>query len=158
MRRTLLIAAITVLLLGAACKKVTTNTNSTPVNGSANSNDSGVLTTNTNSTSNANVDTTNATVLRAAIVTITASGLDPKSFSVPVGTTVTFQNQDSVSHEIASDPHPSHSDLPAFDSGTGIAPGESYSFTFTRVGSWGYHDHADPYNATFTGSVTVTST
>src|SRR5262245_58541552 len=44
-------------------------------------------------------------------VTITAAGaVSPKNIDVPVGGRVTFVNQDDVNHEIASNPHPVHTD------------------------------------------------
>lgn len=155
MRKYFIPILVAFLLTGAACSKkpgVSTNTGPTP-----NTNAAGVLTTTSNRSSNANVDTTNATVVRAAIVTITSQGVDPTNFSVPVGTTVSFQNQDSVGHWIASNPHPSHSGLPGFDALATTEPGGAYSYTFTKAGTWGYHDHGDPSNAKFTGSVTVTN-
>jgi len=85
-------------------------------------------------------------------IDITASGFSPDSVSVASGTVVTFKNMDSKTHQPASDPHPTHTDLPGFDSTPGIKPGGSYSFTFVKVGTWGFHDHLFP---TFTGSVTV---
>lgn len=45
---------------------------------------------------------------------------------------------------VASDPHPQHSDLPEFDSLKAIPQGESYLYTFTQKGTWGYHDHLNP--------------
>lgn len=86
-------------------------------------------------------------------VTISSSGITPRTFTIDVGTVVTFQNQDSVSHQISSNPHPSHSDLPGFD--LVIGAGVSRSFTFSRAGNWGYHDHLSPFDSKFQGTVTV---
>ena len=44
---------------------------------------------------------------------------------------------------IASSPHPAHTDYPEFDAKRGIAPGETYEFTFTKTGSWKYHNHVN---------------
>jgi hypothetical protein len=44
----------------------------------------------------------------------------------------------------ASDSHPTHNRLNGFDPGEGIAPGESWSFTFTQAGVWDLHNHLAP--------------
>jgi plastocyanin len=49
---------------------------------------------------------------------------------VPVGTTVTWVNNDSV-------PHTATSDTGVWDSGT-LAPGQSFSFTFNTPGTFSY--------------------
>jgi plastocyanin len=53
---------------------------------------------------------------------------------------------------VASDPHPIHTDYSAFDAKQGIAPGDTYSFTFTKTGNWGFHNHLNP---SATGTITV---
>jgi len=75
------------------------------------------------------------------IVRVTDSGYEPGSISVRVGTTVTFVNESSRPVQTASDVHPIHQLLPGFDALRGFAPGESYSFTFQKVGTWRYHNH-----------------
>ncbi|MDQ3065134.1 MAG: hypothetical protein M3Q36_02585 [bacterium] len=54
--------------------------------------------------------------------------------------------------EPASDEHPSHKIYSEFDSNGDVAPGGSYSFTFNKIGEWGYHDHD---RAGCTGVITV---
>lgn len=86
------------------------------------------------------------------IVTYTDSGFSPRTLAVPKGGTVIFKNSASDDMRVASNPHPIHNDYPvaggcissAFDSCKGIAPGQSWSFTFDIRGSWGYHNHLDP--------------
>jgi plastocyanin len=60
---------------------------------------------------------------------------------VKAGTTVTFINNGQALHRPASDPHPIHTGLPGLDAGKGLATGETYVFTFTKVGTFGMHDH-----------------
>jgi plastocyanin len=88
------------------------------------------------------------------IITITSAGFSPNNVTVKAGTKVIFQNNDTKGHWPASNPHPTHTDLPGFDALKAVASGSSYSYTFTKVGTWGYHDHL------FTnlgGKVTVTN-
>ncbi|MBI3385226.1 hypothetical protein HY030_03495 [Candidatus Gottesmanbacteria bacterium] len=87
------------------------------------------------------------------IVKMTASGFVPSKVTVKLGTSVKFVNVDTVDHWPASAIHPTHQLLPGFDALMGIKPGESYSFTFEKVGIWKYHDHLNP---SMMGSVEVT--
>jgi len=62
----------------------------------------------------------------------------PATLVVSNGTQVTWVNDDSVTHFINSDPHPSHNALSALNS-LEIKKDESYSFTFAQPGEWAYH-------------------
>lgn len=79
-------------------------------------------------------------------------GFNPKSITVKSGATVTWVNKDTDQLWVASNPHPTHTDYPGFDALKGIPTGETYSFTFTKVGKWGYHNHLEPDK---TGEVVV---
>ena len=48
--------------------------------------------------------------------------------------------------------HPTHEVYPGFDALKGINMGESYSFTFDKIGSWKYHNHLSP---SVTGAIIV---
>ncbi|HLD80304.1 MAG TPA: plastocyanin/azurin family copper-binding protein [Candidatus Nanoarchaeia archaeon] len=93
-------------------------------------------------------------------VRITSSGFEPKTLTIKTGTTVTFTNEDSNQHWPASAMHPTHTAYPEsggcigskFDACKGLAQGESFSFTFNEIGSWGYHDHL---RASMTGKIVV---
>ena len=65
---------------------------------------------------------------------------------------VTFVNQSSRAMWIASNPHPIHTGLAGFDAKKGIGNGESFSFSFTKAGEFGYHNHL---NLSDTGTVVV---
>ncbi|MBI2096719.1 MAG: cupredoxin domain-containing protein [Candidatus Sungbacteria bacterium] len=89
---------------------------------------------------------------QSAVVTYADSGYAPSILQVKVGTTVTFKNQSSNEMWTASAVHPTHTVYPEFDAKRGYTTGDSYSFTFTRVGSWKYHDHFLPSH---TGTIVV---
>jgi len=86
-----------------------------------------------------------------ATVTYNGSSFSPSTVTIAKGGTVTFTSTGS-NMWVASDPHPTHQGYSgttrsqhcpdtagtAFDQ---CAPGGSYSFTFQKTGSWGYHDH-----------------
>lgn len=74
-------------------------------------------------------------------VTYTNSGFSPTSLTIKQGDTVKFVNQSDRDFSPASNDHPSHTIYAGFDAREDLGPGESYSFTFDRVGNWGYHNH-----------------
>lgn len=80
-----------------------------------------------------------------AIVKMTEDGFIPDTLYITQGTTVKFVNEDQYGHWPASDLHPSHTIYSEFDPRRVIKPGETYEFTFERVGEWGMHDHIAPY-------------
>ncbi len=45
-------------------------------------------------------------------ITMTSSGASPRDITVPLGSRVTFVNNDTQPHDMASDPHPEHTDCP----------------------------------------------
>jgi hypothetical protein len=70
----------------------------------------------------------------------------PQAATINPGTTVTWTNNDSVTHTVTSDSG-------IFNSGS-LAPGQSFSFTFPSAGTFTYHCTIHPY---MTGSIVVTS-
>jgi len=92
-----------------------------------------------------------------ATVTMTANGLSSASVTVAAGQTVTFVNNDTRSHEIASNPHPQHGSCPGVEAGLGIiAPGQTkVTHNFANAGTCGYHDHQDDTNTRFQGTIVV---
>jgi plastocyanin len=89
-------------------------------------------------------------------ITITATGASPRNLVVPLGGQVTFINNDSVAHEMYSNPHPEHTDCPEFDSVGRLTPGatrQTKNLTTTRV--CGFHDHINPFVASLTGSIRI---
>jgi plastocyanin len=92
-----------------------------------------------------------------ATVTITSAGVSPSAVTVPVGQSVAFINNDSRSHEIASDPHPQHGSCPSIEAGLGtLSPGQSRStHAFANAGTCGYHDHLDDANRGMHGTITI---
>ena len=93
-----------------------------------------------------NDTSTSTTSDQAVTISIDEAGFTPQSVTVAVGATVTFVNNGQAPHWPASDVHPTHEILPAFDSKGGLETGEEYSFTFTEAGTWPCHDHLAPSN------------
>lgn len=82
--------------------------------------------------------------IQVAGVSITANGFSPATITIHQGDYVMFTNKDTEPHWPASNPHPSHTDYPGFDAKHALSPGQTYTFKFDRVGTWGYHDHLNP--------------
>jgi plastocyanin len=92
----------------------------------------------------------------AATITISAAGVDLKQVEVPVGGRVAFVNNDSVPHEMASDPHPVHTDCPPLNEVGALAPGRSgVSGPLSTARTCGFHDHGQPSNSAWQGVVVV---
>lgn len=89
----------------------------------------------------------------AGTVAYTATGFTPKTVTVKAGTGVTFVNQSSNGMWVASDVHPTHQLLPGFDELKSVVTGGSYTYVFTKVGRWKYHNHMNPSDG---GTVVVT--
>ncbi len=83
-----------------------------------------------------------------------ANGFTPASITVKKGTMVKFVNKTSGPMSVASNPHPTHTDYPGFDQGKSNFQGTNeYDFTFTKTGTWGYHNHLQASDG---GTVIVT--
>lgn len=90
----------------------------------------------------------------AVEIVMSSTGFSLANITVKKGTTVVFKNTDSVGHWPASAPHPAHTDYPQFDPKKSIEPGQSWSFTFDKVGVWKFHDHLNAASYGY-GAVTV---
>jgi plastocyanin len=92
-----------------------------------------------------------------ATITITAAGaVSPADVTVPVGSRVTFTNNHTGSHFMASDPHPDHTLCPALNQVGVLQPGQSRtSANLTTARVCTYHDHDDETNAALQGTIRV---
>jgi plastocyanin len=89
-------------------------------------------------------------------ITITASGVGPKQLEIPVGSRVLFVNNDTVPHEMHSDPHPTHEICPPINEVSALAPGQSrQTGVFTTARSCGYHDHGQSTNTSLQGTIVI---
>lgn len=78
-------------------------------------------------------------------VTITYDGNSFKSSAdtIKSGQKVKVVNQSDEELDFDSDPHPVHTDDPELNAGD-ILGGGSKTFTLTKKGTWGYHNHLNP--------------
>ncbi|MBI4021425.1 MAG: hypothetical protein HY369_04215 [Candidatus Aenigmarchaeota archaeon] len=91
-------------------------------------------------------------------VEMSAAGYSPSPLTITAGDTVTFVNIDGSTQWPASAFHPTHTVYPGsdiakcgtteeatiFDACKTINLNEEWSFTFTEVGEWNYHNHNNP--------------
>jgi plastocyanin len=91
----------------------------------------------------------------AATLTITSSGISPKTATIPVGSRVTIVNSDSRTHNMNSDPHPEHTQCPALNVGVLSAGQSRTSQNLTTARTCGMHDHDDPDNSLWKATITV---
>jgi plastocyanin len=90
-------------------------------------------------------------------ITITSTGVNPKNLTVARGTQVSFVNSSSVSHEMASDPHPTHGSCPEIENGVGfISPNQTkQTGNLNTVRTCSYHDHNRDTDTSLQGTITV---
>lgn len=92
----------------------------------------------------------------ATTFTISASGVTPRTLIVPRGTQVTFVNNDSRSHDMTSDPHPTHENCPELNSVGLLNAGQRrQSANLNTARACGFHDHGAPANTNLQGSVVI---
>ncbi len=119
--------------------------------------------TSSTQTSGSTAPNANPGVPSSVTVTYTDQGFSPAVVTIVHGGSITWINHSTGDLWVASDPHPVHSGYDgtslqqhcaagasaSFDS---CGASNSYTFTFDKIGSWGYHNHA---NHAMTGTVVV---
>jgi plastocyanin len=123
----LCLLALGLLVFLAACGSTTTPA-TTPTTAPANTPTAVPTTTPTTAPTSAPTMTPAST---GNSVTIANFAFSPQTLMVKTGTKVTWTNKDSATHTVTADQG-------AFNSGP-LAPGNSFSFTFTKAGSYAYH-------------------
>lgn len=102
-------------------------------------------TTNSTQSSNQEEPSTDAKTdseAETATIVFTNDGFTPNTLTVKAGTVVTVKNESSNKVQFSSDDHPTHREDPEINMKT-LAPGESGTFTPTKIGTQGFHDHID---------------
>ena len=92
-----------------------------------------------------------------ATITIGANDtVSPASVTINPGESVMFVNNGSQAHEMASDPHPAHTDCPPLNAVGLLNPQQSRaSNALTTSRTCGYHDHRNDTSAGLRGSVVI---
>ena len=89
-------------------------------------------------------------------ITISNNAVCPKNITVQRGTRVTFVNSDSRTHEMTSDPHPTHEDCPEINAVGNLVAGQSRQTSNLVIARrCGFHDHIAFEVKTLQGSITI---
>jgi plastocyanin len=92
-----------------------------------------------------------------ATITIGANGvLSPSSVTISSGQSVMFVNNHNRDHQIASDPHPNHTDCPAINALNTLGAGQSRATNaLSTTRTCGVHDHLEDTNTNLQGRIIV---
>lgn len=89
-------------------------------------------------------------------ITISNNAVCPQNITVPRGTRVTFVNSDSRTHEMTSDPHPTHEDCPEINAVGNLVAGQSRQTSNLVIARrCGFHDHIAFDVKALQGSITI---
>lgn len=77
------------------------------------------------------------------VVNISKDGFSPQNLAIFPGDKITWQNKSGKDAQVASNPHPTHTDYSPLNLPT-IKNNSEASLTFPEKGSYGYHDHLNP--------------
>ena len=92
----------------------------------------------------------------SATITITSSGVSPRSVTVAAGSRVTFVNNSTRVYDVASNPHPAHTDCPAINQAGFLQPGQSRETgNLNTVRTCGYHDHSRESDTSLQGTIVI---
>jgi plastocyanin len=100
--------------------------------------------------------TTPPGAVNALTIPIANNAVSPKNIIVSRGSQVTFINNDTISHNMFSDPHPDHTDCPEINQVGFLSPGQSRqtgNLNTARV--CGFHDHDRADVTSLHGSITI---
>lgn len=86
------------------------------------------------------------------VVTLTASGFDPKTVTITEGTRVLWMNKSGKMGTVNSDDYPTNRLYPFLNLGA-FPDGSSVQVVFDKAGTYTYHNHLNPDQ---TGKVIVT--
>jgi plastocyanin len=92
-----------------------------------------------------------------ATITIGSNGaVSPSQVTINVGQSVTFVNNDTRLHDMASNPHPAHTECPPMNAAGALSPGQTkLTNAFTVARTCGFHDHNNPDSAGLQGSIII---
>jgi plastocyanin len=91
-----------------------------------------------------------------ATITIANNAVSAQSVTVTRGSRVAFLNNDTRSHDIQSNPHPTHTDCPEINQVGFLNPGESrQTGVLNNARTCGFHDHLQDTVRSLQGTITI---
>ena len=89
-------------------------------------------------------------------ITIANNAVSPKTLTVARGSRVTFVNSDTQSHDMQSDPHPTHTDCPEINQVGFLNAGQNrQTGVLNTARTCGYHDHNRDMVESLRGTITI---
>jgi plastocyanin len=147
-----LLGIVIVVILGVLIWRLADGTATAPTT-NVNINATSTSSTNSGQVATSTGSTTSTPVTRT--VTYNGTTFSPSSITIKQGDSITFINTSANEMRVASNDHPEHTIYPEFDQGETTADGmKTFTFTFNKIGTWGYHDHE---NDSVGGTVIVTA-
>jgi plastocyanin len=94
---------------------------------------------------------------QTATITIGADGrVTPSSVTIAPGGRVLFINNHNTAHDMASDPHPEHTDCPAINDAGFLSPGQQrQTGNLNTARTCRFHDHIDFNNNGLKGTIII---
>jgi len=92
-----------------------------------------------------------------ATITIGANGaITPTQVTIAAGQSVTFVNNHNTSHDMTSNPHPTHTDCPQLNAVGRINAGQTkLTNAFTTARTCGLHDYDAPTLTSLQGGIVI---
>jgi plastocyanin len=91
-----------------------------------------------------------------ATITISNNAVSPQVVTISPGSRVTFVNSDSRAHDMASDPHPLHTDCPELNQVGFLSAGQSRATgNLNTVRTCTFHDHNQDTNTALQGTIRI---
>jgi plastocyanin len=95
-------------------------------------------------------------VTATTTITITSSGVSPKTVEIAIGSRVRFVNNDAFSHSIVSDPHPDNNECPEINQVGFLQTGQTRETgNFVEAHICGFHDYTTPFVTEWQGTITI---
>jgi plastocyanin len=92
----------------------------------------------------------------ATTITIAHNTVSPKTLTISRGQQVTFVNNDTIAHEMNSNPHPEHTDCPELNQVGHLEPGQQRtSGNLNTARLCGFHDHLNFEIVSMQGTITI---
>ena len=89
-------------------------------------------------------------------ITISNNAVNPQNILIMRGSQVTFINNDSRAHDMASNPHPEHTDCPEINQVGFLNPGQGrQTGNMNTVRTCGFHDHNQDQVRSLQGTITI---
>jgi hypothetical protein len=85
-----------------------------------------------------------------------SNSICPKTLTISRGSQLIITNQDSNTHEMASDPHPEHTDCPEINQIGFLSPGQTRSSgNLNTARRCGIHDHNNSTSDALKATITI---